>query len=286
MNQHVTIAEPLCLKDFLASGAIVGEPRQGSRRFWTGREEKILREQFTASGLAGCLPVLPGRSAAAIYNHAGKLGLVSPQARIAPHGPRWSTSEHIDSFIRREYPANCEKGAVEALARRLGRPRWWVSKRAVKLGLVPPRRKEPTWSAREVELLSEHAHKSAAALRAILKRNGFSRTVTAVMVRLKREGFDRTDPHRLTARQLGEVMGVDGKTVTRWIDKGWLRAKHRGTDRVAAQGGDQWWIHRRDVARFVVDNVAMVDIRKVEKFWFVDLLAEYGGAGRAREEDA
>jgi hypothetical protein len=31
-----------------------------------------------------------------------------------------------------------------------------------------------------------------------------------------------------------------------------------------------------DIARFVVDNVAAVDIRKVDKFWFVDLLAQRG----------
>lgn len=270
----------LCLSDLVHSGAIVGEARQGGRRFWTGREEKLLREHFPSGGLAACLPHLPGRSAGAIYQHANVIGLVSPAAKIAPRGPRWSTTEHIDAFIRREYPASCEKGAVAALASRLGRPRWWVSRRAVALGLVPPRRKEAPWSAAELDIVGENGHRDPQAIGAILKRRGFARTATAIIVKLKRLGIDRADPDHMTACQLAGVMGVDAKTVTRWIDKGWLKAGRRGTDRVAAQGGDQWWIHHKDVARFIVENTAAVDLRKVEKFWFVDVLARYGTPAR------
>jgi len=46
-----------------------------------------------------------------------------------------------------------------------------------------------------------------------------------------------------------------------------------GTDRVAAQGGDQWWIRIKDVRSFVIEHVFHVDLRKVDKFWFVDLVA-------------
>lgn len=72
-------------------------------------------------------------------------------------------------------------------------------------------------------------------------------------------------------------MGVDAKVVTGWITKGWLKAQRRGTDRTEAQGGDQWWIHRRDVRTFIIQNAAAVDLRKiVDKEWFVDLLANGG----------
>jgi hypothetical protein len=62
--------------------------------------------------------------------------------------------------------------------------------------------------------------------------------------------------------------------VTGWVNKGWLRAARRGTERTPQQGGDEHWIHMRDVRRFVIDNVAAVDFRKVDKFWLVDLLAQ------------
>lgn len=259
---------------------MVGEARKGSRRAWTGREEKLLRDHFPAGGLAACLPHLVGRSAGAIYQHANMIGLISPAAKVAPRGPRWPKDERVDDVIRRLYPVNCEKGAVAALARTVGRPRWWVSKRAVTLKLVPPRRKEAPWSAAELDIVGENAHRDPHSLRAILKRHGFTRTATAIVVKLKREGIDRSDPDHMTAGQLAGVMGVDGKTVTRWIEKGWLKAARRGTDRVATQGGDQWWIHHKDVARFIIENTAAVDVRKVEKFWFVDVLARYGKPAR------
>lgn len=279
-------AEPLCLSDLVHSGAMVGEQRTGARRFWTGREERLLREHFPAGGLAACLPHLVGRSAGSIYQRANALGLVSPAAKKTPRGERWATSDGIDAIIRRGYAADTHKGAVADLARRLGRPRWWVSKRAVKLGLVPPRRKEPVWSAVELDLIDRHAHKDPATIRAILRKRGFTRTATAIVVKLKREGADRADPDHLTATGLATVMGVDAKVVTRWIDKGWLRAARRGTGRVSVQGGDQWWIHRRDVARFVVGNAAAVDIRKVDKDWFIDLLAEHGRPAHMRADAA
>ena len=112
-----------------------------------------------------------------------------------------------------------------------------------------------------------------------LKAKGYSRTETAVIVKLKRLHIPRGRNAALdhyTAQGLAKLFAVDSHVVGAWIKKGWLKAKRRGTDRVAAQGGDEWWIHRRNVRAFVIDNVAAIDIRKVEKFWFVELLA--GGA--------
>ena len=286
LPDDLAIANPLCLSDLVHSGAMVGEPRTGGKRYWTGHEEKVLREHFPTGGPAACMARLPGRSAGAIYQHANMLGLGSKKPQGGPRGPRWTTNDSIDAIIKRAYAADTSKGAVNALARRIGRPRWWVSKRAVALGIVPPRSKEPVWTEAELELVANHAHKDPRTIRTILKRHGYTRTATAIVVKVKREGIDRTDPDHMTATQLAGVMGIDRNTVARWIEKGWLKAVRRGTARVEAQGGDQWWIKRRDVARFVVDNAAAVDIRKVEKFWFVDLLAQHGGSPRAQGQVA
>ena len=56
---------------------------------------------------------------------------------------RWASSESIDAQIRHVYQSAPRKNAVNALAERIQRPRWWVSKRARQLGLVAPRFKEP-----------------------------------------------------------------------------------------------------------------------------------------------
>jgi hypothetical protein len=76
----------------------------------------------------------------------------------------------------------------------------------------------------------------------------------------------------MSAHQTAECFGVDAKTVTRWISLGLLRADRRGTERVAEQGGDMWFIREKYLRRFVLENLNQVDLRKVDKYWFVDLI--------------
>ncbi|WP_206078655.1 hypothetical protein [Allomesorhizobium camelthorni] len=269
------------IRELLDSNPMVGARRDGSRRFWTGREEKLLRENYPGGGVSACLAVLPGRSAKSIYMRAGTLGLLRPGPDGKVHERQaWESSEQIDLIIRRTYQKSPSKGDIQKCAATCGRPRWWVSKRAVKLGLVVPRFKEPAWSEVEIEIVTENAHKAPATLQKMLRSKGFHRTETAIFVKLKRIGADRTDPNHLNANQLAGVMGVDRKTVSGWIAKGWLKA----TRREATATDDFWWIHRRDVARFIVENVAAVDLRKVDKFWFVDLLVHEGASPHAKAE--
>lgn len=264
------------IREVLDQNLVIGEPRSGPRRFWTGREEKILRKHYPDVGVPGCLALLPGRSASSIYNHANQLGLRASAARRKIGNDRWSVNEQIDRVIRDVYQRKPTNGDIKKLAQTVGRPRWWVSKRAQKLGLTAPRFREPEWSEAEIDIIAERAHKSPKTIRKYLANKGFERTETAIIVKLKRLGQStgrEADPNHYTATHTAGLFGVDTKTVTRWIDKGWLKAKRRGTERTAQQGGDEWWIHRRDIRRFIIENTAAVDIRKVEKFWFVDLLA-------------
>ena len=265
------------IRDLLDENPLVGVPRTGVKRFWTGREEKLLRLHFPQGGVPACLPVLPGRTASSIYQRAGQLGLRSPVTirRGCVPRQRWSGNDQIDTVIRAAYQRTPTKGDISRLARTVGRPRWWVSKRASALGLVTPRFKQPPWSEAEIEIVAEAAHRDPTTIRRTLARAGFTRTETAISVKLKREGVvvgRDADPDHYTATGLAKLLGIDAKGVTAWIIKGWLKAERRGTARVEAQGGDEWWIRRRDVRRFVVDNAAAIDLRKVEKFWFIDLL--------------
>ena len=67
------------------------------------------------------------------------------------------------------------------------------------------------------------------------------------------------------------MFGVDGKTVTRWIACEDLPARRRGTARTAAQGGDEWEIERRKLRAWIRDHAQLVDLRKVDRYWFIDL---------------
>lgn len=271
MNAIMPSREVSGVRDLLDANPMVGEARVGAKRFWTGREEKILKDYYPQGGPSLCLQHLPGRSLSAIYNHAGQMGLRMADA----HGwvverQAWESSAAIDAVIIRTFQTRPDKGAVQRLAQTVGRPRWWVSKRAAKLGLVAPRFKEPAWSEAEIDLVCERAHRPLSTIRKALSRAGFKRTETAIAVKLKRIGADRTDPVHLNANQLAGVMGVDRKTVSGWIARGLLKA----TRRAASDKDDFWAIHRKDIRRFVIDNVAVIDLRKVDKFWFVDMMAE------------
>lgn len=241
------------------------------RYFWTMPEVKALKEHYHAGGAAACRERLPNRSERAIYAQARHLGLKYKNGRR----PRlkYETTEEIDQRILDCYQNHPAPGAVKRLAHSLRRPFWWVKKRAMHLGLARPNRRDPEWTEPEIALLAKHAHKTPEVIRRILLKNGFRRTANAIMIKCRRLHLDTLDTEHYTARSLAREFGVDSHTVTRWIEQGWLKASRRGTQRIEAQHGDHWWIKRKDVHNFIKETFQMIDFRKVDKTFLVDLLA-------------
>lgn len=106
-------------------------------------------------------------------------------------------------------------------------------------------------------------------IRLKLKAAGFSRSATAIHLKIKRMRF-KSGPW-YTATSLASAFGVDSHQVTRWIHTGLLAARRRGSARTPQQGGDMWFITENDVIRFIRDNPAAYDLRKVSQSWFLDL---------------
>lgn len=249
-------------------------------RYWAPGEDEVIREHYgTLGGPARCAELLNGRSLSAVYARGHCLGI--PGKRYAPARPgarKYTIEPWIDIEIRRVYEARPEhRGAVNELARRVGRPRWWVGQRALALELKVPRFKEPDWTPAELELLADLAHHLPAVIARKFRARGFRRSETAIVVMRKRQSLDLRDPDHFTAHQLARLMGVDAKTVARWIHEGGLPASRRGTERVAAQGGDAYWIGRRQLRSWIGRHAQLIDLRKVDRFWFLDLA--FGGAG-------
>ena len=42
-------------------------------------------------------------------------------------------------------------------------------------------------------------------------------------------------------------------------------------------GEGEWFIRPRRLRQFIIDHVALVDTRKCDKYWLVDLLADKNG---------
>ena len=244
------------------------------RYFWTTTEVAIVKQHYPTGGAKACAPLLPRRTIRAIHQQARLNGIYYGDNKPKPYR-RWDSSPAIDRAITEAYARPTDKTNLKRLAATLGRPYWWIKKRAMILGLATARltdNREPEWSAAEVELLQQHAHKVPDVIARIFRANGHSRSATAIVVKRRRMGCDTVDIDHYTATQLADEFGIDAHCVTRWIERGWLKAARRGTDRVDAQGGDQWWIKRKHVRDFVAESIGIIDIRKVDKVWFVDLL--------------
>lgn len=246
------------------------------RYFWTAPEVATLTRLYPSAGPEACRAALPLRSLSAIYAKALDLGLHAPP-NAGPGRRRWCWTEADLAELTRVYRAAPDRGAINALARRLDKPRAVVTAKAMNLGLIVPRFAPAPWTAAEEDLLRQYAHLCPRRIALRLRRAVHpARSETAVAVRRKALHLDSADPDHYTAGALAQLMGVDGKTVTRWIEREGLPATRRGTARVKSQGGDHWWISRRTLRTWIASHAQLVDLRKVERYWFIDLA--FGGA--------
>lgn len=247
-------------------------PGRRHPRFWHEDELQVLRDHYEVEGPRYCRSKLPKKRLSAIYVRARQLGLK------APHSPhvrrRHPTDGSLDPQIRTAWPGLSGKGAVKHLAEDLGVPRWWLSHRAKALGLAIPRMtKEPPWTAAEDALMKRVPLHDPDRCHEIFREHGFQRTATAIVVRAKRLNISRRYRDTFSATAIARVFGVDSKTTTGWILKGLLKAAKRATRRLPQQGGDPWSVTRDELRRFLIEQLDMIDFRKVDKFAIVDLLA-------------
>jgi hypothetical protein len=245
---------------------------------WTPAELDVLRSQYEEGGYKAVAPHLPGRTRCAILTRAGHLKLRNKHRDYG--GRRYIlTSPAIDAAIVKLYGGPIGRGQVTAAAKRLERPVWWITKRAVALGVVKATKRDPQWTEAETELLAETAHFVPAVAARVFHKKGFPRSAAAIVTRRKIVHALPSDCGYYNASQVASFLGVAASTVGLWCQKQWLRAERRGTDRTAAQGGDQWWMDARSLRRFVVEQPMLIDHRKIPASswpWFVEIVS--GGA--------
>lgn len=270
----------------LDANPIVGEQKTGGRRFWTTRELKVIREDYPLGGLAACLPQLPGRSSTSIYQRALEMGIKRIDAEGKPREkPSYPPTPALDQAIRDLYRDGPTNEGLKSLCRLTGRPRRWFTDRAAVLGLVTPRFKEERWSAAELAILDEKAHLHPGSIRAALRKAGFARSIAGILMQLKRRGWQRgkADGH-YSQTMLAECFGVSRDTLQRWAERHGLRVdRERGLYSGKTHDGAEWSVRERHLRAFVIANIALIDIRKVDKFWLVDLLTSRAGGGSQSE---
>jgi hypothetical protein len=202
-----------------------------------------------------------------LHAHAG---LVKSGARRR----RWRPTEEVDAVIREAYRLLIETNDRQALKRaavETGWPRFAVKGRGLELGLA--RVKEADWSLAEIAILRENGHYHPGVIARKLAAAGFHRGQGAVL--LKRKRLALTASHLgYSPTSLARLMGIDAHAVADWVKRGMLAAEQRGTVRTAQQGGDSWFITRESARAFLFAHADEWDLRKVEKWWFLDLLTD------------
>jgi len=261
----------------MADGSINAQaaPVTISRAAWTTREIRVLREAYPGGGINGVIALLPHRSRSAIYQHAHALGLRCASRPLVRES--WTLQPGMDEAITAAHQRPMKRGDVVALARRLARPVWWVSRRARDLGLTTPRFRELPWSQPELDILRETRNLRPAGVQNALRRHGFRRTEAAIVVQRKRRSIQR-DPREdnYTAREVASLLGHDPTTVTRWINLGMLAADHDPSHQPTPDGRAPYRVSNQALRDFIITHAIHVDLRKLPAGhtpWFVDLLA-------------
>lgn len=189
---------------------------------------------------------------------------------------KYSPTEDELKIIRDHYDGT--SFALSKIMRNLGRkyPRWYVRRLAGGMGLS--RVKEPDWTASEERYLQErYPAMGLKALRSGMIRNGmYPRSITAIKLKLKRLHMAASQDDGFTLRGIEALLwgGLEQHhIISRWINKGWLRGKRRGTLRHKSQGGDVWYFSPENVRSFIINHPDEIDLRLVDGIAFIELLA-------------
>jgi hypothetical protein len=152
------------------------------------------------------------------------------------------------------------------------------------MGWVQKTEKAPLWTESEKDALQAVARYSPEVIHRKLKEKGYHRSVTAIVLQLKRQRCCQ-NLSGYSANALAQCLGIDLKGVTRLIELGKIPAKRRGTNRTPQQGGDMYWIWPSAIRQYLIEYLSEVDFRKVDKYWFVDMVTDPALATQAFRAD-
>lgn len=110
-------------------------------------------------------------------------------------------------------------------------------------------------------------------IRQKLAAAGFRRSCAAIAIKATRLRI-KSNLNGYSATSLALALGVDSHKVLNWMSRGLLAGSRRGTRRRREQGGDSWWIPKNQVKRFILRCPEEIDLARVEKFWFLDLITD------------
>ena len=202
--------------------------------------------------------------------------------KTAQYGPccRWKHRGQIrkkyewtadrDELLRTRYDGII-KGRAAEIATVLGWPTWVIKRRAAELGLTYHLDPKP-WTKEEEAFLLEHV---GSRLLPWIARQ-LHRSVTSVKMKCRHMELSLRYREGYTLRELELCFGCDHRVIEGWVREEKLHIRRRGTERAH----DAWYVTDTDLLRFITDHPLAFPLRKVDQFWFMDLVT---GGGLVRK---
>lgn len=193
----------------------------------------------------------------------------APRAHTGGKPQKYFLDERGRSLIMAHYDGTKEH--TEDLAKWLDVPAWLIKKWAQKLGIS--RNRDPRWTSQEMAYLEKNLRRMT--IEDMARHLG--RTRSAVQSRIYRIGLYRRSDDGYTMKDLMLGLGVrDHHKVERWVNRGWLKGRKLKTNKDANH--QPWLFLDKDIRDFIIAHPEEIDLRHVEKHWFIDLLAggKYG----------
>ena len=179
------------------------------------------------------------------------------------------TSE-MDKEILYTYSINTDnKPRVINLAKKFNMPRWVIYQRALKIGAVQLSHQKRPWEDEEIKILERNARYEPLTIKKRLAKAGFQRSIASIVLKRKRMRFI-SNLKGMSACLCAEFLGVDLHWVLNHINLGSLKAEVIRRDR---EGKANYYIKEKNLRKFIITNPALIDLRKVEKYYFIELVA-------------
>lgn len=207
---------------------------------------------------------------------------VEPDYDLARLDTGFPVDGKTEAEVRRVYerfPLRSERlPELRKVAKKCGIPVPALALHATKLGLES--RTHVIWTEEEETILKSCVHLSKQQIARALEQRGFRRNHQAMrIIRARQRELNSDRPTHYSVQQLSRHFGLDSHCVKRWLDEGWLAYEMKGTQRTPQQGGDTYLVSREALAAFVRKYPELVDFRKVDHGWFIEIIRE--GAGEA-----
>jgi len=180
-----------------------------------------------------------------------------------------------DDYLKAHYYGGLNRRfqVLNRMIRETGLPRWYIKRRASRLGLTMHQDRRP-WTIAEEAIVERLVGKVSALT--IAKR--LKRTEASVVLKIKRMGLSRRVRDGYTMRDLEDCLGESHKKIQRWIENGWLRDRLQGTQRNNGNGRDIHRFRESAILDFIRRHPEELNLGKVDSIWFLDLVLLDGKA--------